>query len=559
MRRTRRKLLAFAVACVFTVNAQAQTAVTLELLPQSPDDKKFRVGAVAGFSASQLGGNEYRVYGTSHLPRAKWLPYTSEARRGYLDYFWESQTNNDVPPNVIPDSPVLQEIDNCDVDKNPTTWNRRCIDSIGLWWKNLACTASTPACVGNDRWNAHPGTANMSTYPTFPLLNADGTYTFGWPSRKNWGVDGYVPVLDKDHVNARQPAPPPTNSQQVCHPVNAASVATGTANSKAAQVRYADGTTRWFMAYNSQVHNEVAGDVLRGFNGADLWRVQWAYSNDGKTWTPETRPLFLDSQEANGWCWNGLLMTDMFVDGGYFYVVANRVLSDLVFLFRSRIDQTRPQGYEAAGWQVRGQLKADGTHEWRSVPTGQQADIGSLGVSVVPSLYNPNYGGAIKQTTIARVFRSSQQNQTAAQNPSKFVAVTLDHKGGENFHRVQLWLADDLSKPFVFQGPILNAPRGGYGFEFDFVHHPDNTQATPRLFDNDLEIWFVQSARCDDLALPANEVCCDDATLPPGQQCNYGAPDPSGRTIVAPPGWRSLSAWTVSRRRARLHGGIYAL
>ncbi|HEY9282671.1 MAG TPA: hypothetical protein VIP46_04365 [Pyrinomonadaceae bacterium] len=300
MRRVKRLLLAAAIVASFANNIPAQTPVTMELLPQSAEDKKFRVGAVAGFSVSLAGANEYRVYGTSHLPRAKWTPNTIESRRNFYDYFWESQTNNDVAPNVFPDSPVLLDPDNCDVDNNPATWNRRCIDSIGLWSKNITCTAATPACGGNDRWNAYPGTANMSTYATFPLLNPDGTYAFGWPSRKNWGVDGYAPIIDKDHVNGRQPSPPGTGSHEVCHPVNYGSLATGTANSKAAQVRYADGTTRWFMAYNSQVHYEKGGDALRGFNGGDLWRIQWAYSADGKTWVPEEQPLFLDSLESRG-------------------------------------------------------------------------------------------------------------------------------------------------------------------------------------------------------------------------------------------------------------------
>jgi hypothetical protein len=89
------------------------------------------------------------------------------------------------------------------------------------------------------------------------------------------------------------------------------------------------------------------------------------------------------------------------------------------------------------------------------------------------------------------------------------------------------------TQPFAYQSRITDrntGPFGGYGFEVAFVHYPDNHPNTPRIFDNEFELWVSYSVVCEGLS-----------------NC-----DPN-----APPAYRAQSAFTLSRRRARLSGGIY--
>ena len=472
---------------------------------------------------STYPSDEYRVYATTSLPRGRWLD--SQNTR---DYFWESQSTGNDPST---------DLDNCSVQHDPRTWNPRCIDNVVLLTKNVSCGSANPtyACQGNDLWNGHPGRFNMSTFPVRPPVDDNG---FGWPSNNSWGVKGFTPIVTKDIVNSLQPSPPLTGVAGWCHPSNPGDFATGAANSEVTQVKFADGTTRWFMAYNNQIHSEENN----GLNGADLWRIQWAYSNDGKTWTPENRPLIRDTSESSRNCWQGILLTDMFVDTDatdplhpqpYFYMAATIVLTEHVWLLRSPVVQSSVPGYDTSlGWEVRGDVDpATGKNRWIRIPPsmlGTEIDFYSLGAkSIVPSHFPGSYGGLVKQTVIGRIFSSYQPN-----SPSKYLALTVD-KNGTGPDLLELWATDDLNKPFVYQSTVgdkFTAPFGGYGFEMGFVHYPDNTPGTPRIFDNDVEIWFSESAVCEGLT-----------------NC-----DPN-----SPPGYRAQSAFIVSRRHARLIGDIY--
>jgi hypothetical protein len=105
---------------------------------------------------------------------------------------------------------------------------------------------------------------------------------------------------------------------------------------------------------------------------------------------------------------------------------------------------------------------------------------------------------------------------------------------------VELWATDSLDKPFVYQSDVQGMPARGYGYEMQFLRFPDNVPATPRLFDNNFELWVSQGVACE--GIPN---CCDDVP----EKC------PSGST--PPPASRAQSRFTVTRRRARLSGGIY--
>lgn len=522
----RAALLFFAIALCTWAKVNAQTPpVTLQLLSQSQIDRNNRIGAVAAFSVSAVP-DQYRIYGTTWVQRSRW------AAEGdfFRDYFSDSQFN----------AAVRDESDSCYVKKDPRQWNRRCIDAIGLFTKRHACNPTMPnyACQDNDLWNAHPGRSNMSTFPVRPPSGDTG---FGWPSNLSWGVKNYKPIIDKTTVNEAQLSPPPSGRETDCFPSNPGNFATGTQNAKVAQVKYPNGAIRWFMAYNNQIHNEKQH---AGYNSEDLWRVQWAYSNDGLTWTPENRPLFLDWTER-GTCSQGLYVVDMFADDGYFYIVGNRVYLDHLWLIRSKIDMssTSGPGYDPNTWEVRGGYDgATGKHRWASIPSsmlGSYVDFTALGGEpIMPSRFGAgNTGGALRNTTISRVFTSSTPN-----SPSQFVALTVDSQQTVPPSRpvVELWTAESLDRPFVYQNDVPSMPYGGYGYEMSFVRYPDNTPSTPRVFDNNFELWIAHPAACE--GIPN---CCNDGP----ENC------PAGTT--PPPPSRAFANFTVGRRRARLSGGIY--
>jgi hypothetical protein len=477
--------------------------------------------------SSAYASDQYRMYATTSLPRGQWTSDGLNMR----DYFGES---------LDPGNPISKETGNCSVLNDPKTWNPRCIDNVVLLTKNMTCNSNNPAlaCQNTIFWNGYPGRSNMSIFPTRPPSDDKG---FGWPSNNSWGVKGFNTIINKDLINNAQPTPPPTNRVQQCHPNNPKDVATGAANSKATQVKFADGTSRWFMAYNNQIHSEDGA----GHSGADTWRLQWAYSSDGKTWTPESRPLIMDASEDSTNCWQGILVTDLFVDTDttnpgnpkqYFYIVATVVLTDQVLLLRSPVVQSSVPGYDTTyGWEVRGVVDpATGKNRWvRISPSqlGTQINFYSLGAqSIAPTIYTGNYGNLLKQTVIGRVFTSWQPN-----SQSKYLMLTADKNGvsAGSYEILELWATDDLSKPFVYQSEVTNknlGPFGGYGFELSFVHYPDNNPNTPHIFDNEFELWFNDSVPCEGLV-----------------NCNPNAP----------PAYRAQSAFTVSRRRARLSGSIY--
>lgn len=522
----------------FAMGLQAQT-ITLQLLPSSQADQNYRVGAMAGFSVAYVP-DQYRLYGTTSIPRGKWLSNTTMD-----DYFFESlQVGSAVNVN---------DQDKCWVSSSqfydPRLWNARCVDTIGLLTKRVACNSNPNyACQNNDLWNAYPGRSNMSTFPTRPPLDDSG---FGWPGNNSWGVKNFSPIITKNTVNDSQPTPPPTGAPAPAPPAlpcsshNIGPYATGVANSKVTQVKFPDGTTRWFMAYNSQIHKEWGGSPP-GFNGDDLWRVQWAYSNDGQNWTAENRSLLLDVTETFGWCSTGELVTDMFVDTDpfdgktYFYIVMTRTTFDQVWLLRSPVVEASTPGYDTSlGWEIRGRVDAGGRNVWVRIPPeklGTHIDFTGIGAeAILPSRFGGSYGGLIKQSVISRVFSSEQPY-----SQSKYVALTVD-KNGAGPSVVQLWATDDLSRPFTYQSDVAGVPAGGYGFEFGFTHYPDNNPATPRVFDNNFELWFSTDAQCEGIAR------C--STLPAAQR-------PAGTS--PPPQSRNQSAFTVARRRAVLTGGIFA-
>ncbi|HEY0051756.1 MAG TPA: hypothetical protein VGB68_20835, partial [Pyrinomonadaceae bacterium] len=100
--------------------------------------------------------------------------------------------------------------------------------------------------------------------------------------------DANIQPADNACVTGTGTCPPKTGIAAQCHPYNPDDFATGAANSKAVQVKYADGSARWFMAFNSMIKNSTETP----YSAADIWRVLWATSPDGANWTVHPNILF---------------------------------------------------------------------------------------------------------------------------------------------------------------------------------------------------------------------------------------------------------------------------
>jgi hypothetical protein len=376
----------------------------------------------------------------------------------------------------------------CLYTKSPTLWDPRCSsDSVGYLWKQVACPGGNVACQNNDRWNAWPGAYNVTTFPSPAVWPRTGTA---------WGTPGFQAILNHKKINDAniQPAdnacatgtptcPPKTGIAAQCHPYNPDDFATGAANSKAVQVKYADGSVRWFMAFNSMIKNSAQTP----YTGADIWRVLWATSPDGGNWTVHPNILFRTIGETQE-CWKGFMMTDMFIDNGYFYVLLNDLGSSKTYMFRSQINTANPTanpGYTT--WSV-ATLPANATqYSWVQVNLGAVLNLSQTAASIFPSRA-PSQVAIVKQASVGRVF--SNTNSAV----SRYVGITND-KNSMGGDVVQLWSTADITKPFVFERELSfsQVPMGANGWEFGFTHYADNVPQTPRMLGNGFDFWIVEN------------------------------------------------------------------
>lgn len=493
MHRFLRIPLAAAAVLSLLASGSATAQPVLDILQPSPQaqDPNWEIPG-SGFSVSNNSG-EVRVYANNHADKLRW-------NAGFTGFEW------------FLDDPICSEAN------DPITWNDpRCSrDMVGLFWKPVACLDGETTCGWGGTWNAYPGEDNISTQPVEWL----------WPNQHHevHGTKGYATVIHHLTVNGTtlQPqgtscangasvCPPPTGSES-CYTNNPNSWATGVANSKAVQVRYSDGSTRWFMALNRMIH-------LTGTGAGDLWQVLWAYSNDGKSWTIHPQILFRDTSEANaeppppppgeepGECIGlGLLVSDMLVDEGYFYVTLTRLFTMDVYLLRSPVDTWRYSvpGYGSGGWEVVSGTDAWGRWTWSSVPLGQQVDFPSLAMNVMP---NVGTWGGIRQSAVTRVFASSTPH-----SDSRYVALAAED------NQVWLYTATSLATgPFQRRSQVTldfgsGVSIGANGLEFGFTHYPDNGPASPRIVDDQLDLWFVTNKYVASGGAPGTEAILDRFT-----------------------------------------------
>lgn len=454
--RRQQSLVLLAILLAFASAWPAAGQIRVELQSSRVQDSNFRIGGTYGFSVSHDTPDLYRVYATTGMARGKWQPSPDDT---IIDFFWAHN-------------------DQCSGLMDPRTWNGLCLEGVGHYWKNIACGASP--CEWNGRWNAAPGANNISAWATRSL----------WPRQDTWGVLGFERILHKDMVNAALPTPPTSGNEGTCQPHNPGAYASGAANPKAVEVRYSDGSSRWFMAFNKLIHAEqpapIYGETYSSRHSEDKWRIAWATSSDGENWQIDDQILFRNANEATS-CHGGLLVTSMMIDGGYFYMTVSDVPTRNVHLLRAPINTvTRDPGY--GGWSIATGPNVYGNWVWAPVTVGSALNLPALGAAVAFTAPGAGSGGPIRQTAITRVFTSATPYSS-----SRYVALSSDVTTSGAW-RVNVYSSTSMGKPFQYES-TMTLPvehEGQWGFELAFTHWPDNLPASPRSVAGQLDLWFAE-------------------------------------------------------------------
>jgi hypothetical protein len=444
------------------------TSEALTFCTATSIDSNLRLEGADGFSVSLSDDtNSYHLYSIGDQDGYRWIsPTQIVSMSGPLG------------------SSACQNLDT----ESPANWGTCVSTNIGFFSKTVSSAS------GNSIWDAHPGQSNIDTQPSYSSSPV-------WPQTNGtWGVAGYSPILTRVALNTRFPSPPPTGNESLCHPNDPADLATEVSNSKAVQVPYSNLTTRWFMVFNGDIDRYDSN----GFTPDENWRVYWAYSADGATWTIDSTMLFRSVEEQavshGNFCGGGLLVTDMAVDGSFFYVVLTEIAvdrqSDRAFLFRASVDSnpTSIPGY-TGGWSV-ASYPLVGTYPttdytWKAVTLGSQLDLDAMdAVSMLPARDYP-VPYQVKQASLGRIFDLSGDG-------NRYYFVTPDpNRAGSDL--VELWGSDSLTHPFEFEGNLDTSSLavGLNGWELGFTHYTNNFPAsqggTPRNRRANLDFWYEQN------------------------------------------------------------------
>ncbi len=190
---------------------------------------------------------------------------------------------------------------------------------------------------------------------------------------------------------------------------------------------------------------------------------------------------------------NGVLVTDMFVDNGYFYILFSDLSKPWQYLARAPVDpvySTTSAGYGAGGWAIACNPLQNGEYTWRSISAGARLDFAALqAFRVMPTRVGTEGDGIVKQGTIARVFSST--------NPGDFYyfGVTNEIRDAP----LQLWKTKSLSKPFVYESDVVfedpTFKHGEFGWEMGFTHYADNVPESPRILGSGFTWWMTENLK----------------------------------------------------------------
>lgn len=447
-------LLTFLPATIFAQPIEIQLRVVQEDTPTRTRDTNFQLAATSGFSVVQTLGNYY-LFGSAGTYRSAW----NSAGTHMWDLEFPSPNHPDWRPELLDDKKK------CDPKKDPRVRDVRCGDASGVVWKQ----PSSPSLNWN-YFNHDLGAPDR--IPPFPAV---GSWPRQWPAQYHLtGIPGYRTTIDAAKINAAIPVrTPPTSTPASCtrDDWNPDFLSTGAADTK---VVYVNG--KWYMGFNETINNPTPQG---GWTAGDLFNVGWATSTDGRNWSIK-RILFRTTRETMD-CGNGLLLTQLFTDGGFFYMVVQEIAGRGVLLLRAPIDTSNPDGYTS--WQIATHHPSDpNRYQWVATPAGGMLDTTALNAyGIMPTV------AFVKQAAIARIF-----NSTAPSSPSRIIGITVQDLGGGN-NTLQLWSAPDLDTPFTFQSTVDTAfikPFAIFGWEFAFTYYPDHSPATPRIAGREFDFWL---------------------------------------------------------------------
>ena len=464
-----RVLRAFFIASLVSASLVAQPVeiklrITPVNTPTRQADPLFQLAATSGISVVQTLGNYY-LFGSASSFRHAWNSAGTD--------MWDMAFPPPYPPGSA-DWPGYTGNKPCDPTKNPLLRDIRCGDSSGVVWKQPS--SNVP------RWNYYDSSTGLTNF--IPQFATVGVWPRQWPGQYPLtGIPGYQTTIDAAKINAAIPTrTPPAVTPMACtrDDANPGFLSTGAADTKAL---YVNG--KWYMAFNETINNPTTGGA---WTADDLFNVGWATSTDGRNWS--IRRILFRTKLEEVYCGGGLVLTQLFADGGYFYMVLNELGNNGVvgesrtLLLRAPIDTSNPEGYTT--WQIAARDPGNpNAYLWRNTPGSGLLDTSAAGLDAYPLMPTLSY---VKQAAIARVFNSS-----AAGSPSRIIGITVSDPtlaGGV----LQVWSAPDLNTPFTFESQVdafYIKPRGLFGWEFGFTNYPDHSSATPRIVGKELDFWLT--------------------------------------------------------------------
>ena len=450
-----KRTLALLAVCSTALSLFAQTAIEIRPhIVQSDSatrrsDLNFQMAAVSGFSVALVTGNYY-LFGA-------YLAYASA-----WNHLGTNMLNLEFPSND-PDWCYLGQRAPCDPSTPPLQRDPRCGDSTGVVWK-------TPGSSVTSWLYQNFSTGTATRIPNVPQV---GWWPYQWPNDcPLTGAPGFKPVISAAAINAAIPNPVRAPSPGGCSrdTTDPLSYATGAADAKVVTVN-----GKWYMAFCETINNPQNNT----WNAGDLFLVDWATSDDGKSWTIR-RQLFRTTHEQTD-CNGGMLVTQLTTDNGYFYMLVDELFHAGQIMFRAPIDQSNADGFGI--WQIATRDSNPSRYLWVNTPASGFID--TTAINAYQILPGP---AIVQQAVMARVHSSS-----AAGSPSRIIAIT-NHSTDTTSGWLELWSAPDLNTPFTYHSRVDTTflkPVSGAGWEPGFTVSAVQGPSTPTNIGNEFDFWLI--------------------------------------------------------------------